>query len=67
MAKYFYEYFTTFVRKESKANTQRMVDRRYGRIHKPSKLIVYKKQGPQIPGFKEKFGTEYTVVKRRVK
>ena len=62
-----YEYFTTFFRKESKANTQRMVNRRYGRIHKPSKLIVYKRIGPQLPGFKERFGTEYTVVKRRMK
>ena len=62
-----YEYFTTFVRKESRANTQRMVERRYGLIHKQYRFNVERVLGPEPPGFKERFGQEYRVFKIRRK
>ena len=62
-----YEYFTTFFRKESRANTQRMVERRYGKIHKNFKFKVHTVIGPETPGIREKYGKEYRVFKIRKK
>ena len=62
-----YEYLTTFFRKESRADTQRMVERRYSNVYPRYKFKVETAQCPNPPGFRERFGKEYRVFKIRKK